>query len=281
MIIIRKVSEMQQTMLEYKQQGKTVGFVPTMGYLHEGHLSLINKARDENDIVVTSIFVNPLQFGPNEDFDRYPRDFKRDEALAKNAKVDIIFYPDVKEMYPKEVAVTVSVKKGVDVLCGQSRPGHFDGVATVVLKLFNIVVPTHAYFGMKDAQQVAVISQLVSQFNLPVQLVLCDTLREEDGLAKSSRNVYLSNEERKQAPAIYKSLQESMAKIKNGERSPMEIKGFIQRNLSEQTDGDIDYVEVLSYPELEQINELKGKVIIAIALKFSKARLIDNITLNV
>ncbi|MGO4888084.1 pantoate--beta-alanine ligase [Anaerobacillus sp. MEB173] len=281
MKIVKTITEMQELVQSYKQDGKSVGFVPTMGYLHEGHLSLMNKARSENDILVVSIFVNPLQFGPNEDFDRYPRDFDRDEALAKNASVDIIFYPDVKEMYPKEMAMTIHVQQGIDVLCGRSRPGHFDGVATVVLKLFNIVMPTNVYFGMKDAQQVAVITQLIENFNLPINLVPCDTLREEDGLAKSSRNVYLSSEERKQASAIYQSLQKSIERIKTGERNPLVIREFITSYLTDYTDGMIDYAEILSYPELKEIEHLNGNIIIAIALKFEKARLIDNVTLTV
>lgn len=281
MIIVRTIAELQKIVLEMKQQGKTVGFVPTMGYLHEGHLSLVNEAKNHDDYIVMSIFVNPLQFGPNEDFDRYPRDFERDERLAKSANVDAIFYPDVKEMYPRELSSTVSVHKGVDVLCGKSRPGHFDGVATVVLKLFNIVQPTRAYFGMKDAQQVAVIENMVVDFNLPVHVMKCATLREEDGLAKSSRNVYLSDQERNEAVQIYASLRQAVAQINAGERNPVTIKDQINDMLLSKTTGIVDYVEVLAYPSLNVIKLIQGKIIIAIALKFSKARLIDNVTVTV
>lgn len=281
MIIVRTIAELQKIVSEIKQQGKTVGFVPTMGYLHEGHLSLVDEAKNHDDFIVMSIFVNPLQFGPNEDFDRYPRDFERDERLAKFANVDAIFYPDVKEMYPRELSSTISVHKGVEVLCGKSRPGHFDGVATVVLKLFNIVQPTRAYFGMKDAQQVAVIENMIADFNLSVQLMKCATLREEDGLAKSSRNVYLSDEERSEAVQIYASLRQAIAQIEAGERNPVTIKDQINDLLHSKTTGIVDYVEVLAYPSLNVIELIQGEIIIAIALKFSKARLIDNITVTV
>ncbi|QOY35820.1 pantoate--beta-alanine ligase [Anaerobacillus isosaccharinicus] len=281
MIIVRTIAELQKKVAETKQQGKTVGFVPTMGYLHEGHLSLVNEAKNHDDFIVMSIFVNPLQFGPNEDFDRYPRDFERDERLAKSAKVDAIFYPDVKEMYPRELSSTITVHKGVNALCGKSRPGHFDGVATVVLKLFNIVQPTRAYFGMKDAQQVAVIENMVADFNLSVQVMKCATLREEDGLAKSSRNVYLSDEERSEAVQIYASLRQAISQIEAGERNPVMIKDQINDLLHSKTTGIVDYVEVLAYPSLNVIELIQGEIIIAIALKFSKARLIDNITVTV
>lgn len=209
MIVVTTIKEMQQKMIEYRKQGKTIGFVPTMGYLHEGHVTLLKEARKENDIVVLSVFVNPLQFGPNEDFDRYPRDIVRDEQIAKDAGVDVLFYPAVAEMYPRPLSVQVVVKERVDVLCGKSRPGHFDGVATVLTKLFHIVMPTRAYFGMKDAQQVAVVDGLIRDFHFPIELVAVPTVREADGLAKSSRNVYLSEEERKEAPALYAALKKS------------------------------------------------------------------------
>jgi pantoate--beta-alanine ligase len=281
MIIIRTIAELQKLVTELKHAGKTIGFVPTMGYLHEGHISLVENAKRHDELIILSIFVNPLQFGPNEDFDRYPRDFKRDEELAKAAEVDIIFYPDVKEMYPNKLSCNVTVEKGVQVLCGKSRPGHFDGVATVVLKLFNIVQPTRAYFGMKDAQQVAVIENMVNDFNLPVEVIKCATLREADGLAKSSRNVYLSIEERNEAKEIYVSLQQALAQIASGEKSPSAIKERISIHLQSETSGIIDYVEVLAYPSLDVVETIQGELIIAIALKFSQARLIDNVTVTV
>ncbi len=281
MIIIRTVTELKKTIGDAKKQGKSVGFVPTMGYLHEGHLSLVKEAKEHDDFIVMSIFVNPLQFGPNEDFDRYPRDFARDEKLARNASVDVIFYPDVKEMYPTELTSTVTVQKGVNVLCGKSRPGHFDGVATVVLKLLNLVQPARAYFGLKDAQQVAIIENMVNDFNLPVNVMKCLTLREADGLAKSSRNVYLSTSERDEAKEIYVSLKTAIETIQSGERNPDVIKQLITTHIETMTNSVIDYVELLSYPALEEVTTIHGEIIIAVAVKFSHARLIDNMTISV
>lgn len=281
MNVIRTISEMQASVKEERRNGKTIGFVPTMGYLHEGHLTLLQKARETNDIVVLSIFVNPTQFGPNEDFDAYPRDFERDEKLAKEAGVDYVFYPDVKEMYPGDMSVSVSVQKRVDVLCGSKREGHFDGVATVLMKLFNIVTPDQAYFGMKDAQQVAVVDGLIHDYNFQIELVPVETVREEDGLAKSSRNVYLTEQERKEAPALYASLQAAKERIDQGERNPEAIASFVKDYITTHTSGTIDYVEIYSYPQLTEVDKLEGNVIIALAIKFSKARLIDNITWTV
>ncbi|WP_096200907.1 pantoate--beta-alanine ligase [Bacillus sp. FJAT-45350] len=281
MKIVSEIGLLQELIGSFKKEGKTVGFVPTMGYLHEGHLSLVDRATKENDIVVMSIFVNPLQFGPNEDFDKYPRDFDRDKQLAENANVDILFFPQVADMYPSESAMKIAVTQGVDVLCGKSRPGHFDGVATVVLKLFNIVTPERAYFGMKDAQQVAVIEMLVRDFNLAVEVVPCDTLREEDGLAKSSRNVNLTTTERKEAPVIYKSLLQAKDMIRQGESNTETVVQSIITSIVDVTSGELDYVQVLTYPELQQITQLKGRIIIAVALKYSSARLIDNLTFDV
>ncbi|WP_078428476.1 pantoate--beta-alanine ligase [Alkalihalobacterium alkalinitrilicum] len=281
MKIIETIQELQTIIKEVKKNESAVGFVPTMGFLHEGHLSLVEQAQKECDFVVMSIFVNPLQFGPNEDFDRYPRNFERDSQLAKNAGVDLLFYPNVTEMYPKEPAMKVIVHEGVDVLCGKSRPGHFDGVATVVLKLFNMVTPDRAYFGMKDAQQVAVIEKLIRDFNLQMTLVGCPTLREEDGLAKSSRNVNLTENERQVAPSIYKSLQLAEELIINGERQAEIIKDKLIKYLEQNRSGNIDYIELLSYPELKHQKQLEGKVIIAIAQQYSKARLIDNIVIDI
>ncbi|MCA1030486.1 pantoate--beta-alanine ligase [Bacillus timonensis] len=281
MNIVQSVEEMQQIMQDLRGKGKSIGFVPTMGFLHEGHLQLLRNCKAENEISVLSIFVNPLQFGPNEDFDSYPRDIERDEALARNAGVDILFYPSKDEMYKNNMSTRITVVDRVDVLCGEKRKGHFDGVATVLIKLFNIVTPHKAYFGMKDAQQVAVVDGLIKDFNIPVELVPVETIREEDGLAKSSRNVYLSNLERKEAPHLYQSLMCGKQAIEDGERSVGIIKQAVSKHILEHTSGKIDYVEVLSYPELEQINEIQEKVIIALAVKFTKARLIDNITLVV
>jgi pantoate--beta-alanine ligase len=281
MEIITTIHEMQDRIRKLKKAGKSIGFVPTMGYLHEGHMQLLKEARKANDVVVLSIFVNPLQFGPNEDFDTYPRDFERDKKIAETIEVDILFYPDKNEMYKKPMSVTVVVHERTNVLCGQKRPGHFDGVATVLTKLFNIVQPDRAYFGMKDAQQVAVVSGLIEDFNFPVELVPVETVREEDGLAKSSRNVNLTEQERKEAPAIYESLCLAKEAIVKGERSPSKIREMIIHYLESKISGTIDYVEIYSYPDLKSLSTLTGKIIVAVAVKFTKARLIDNITVEI
>lgn len=281
MRVITTIKEMQNTMLLAKKGGQSIGYVPTMGFLHEGHLSLMEIAREENDIVVISIFVNPLQFGPTEDLSSYPRDFERDKELAQKQEVDYIFYPSVEEMYPHPSSVTVKVNERTDVLCGKSRPGHFDGVATVLTKLFHIVQPKKAYFGTKDAQQVAVVEGLVNDFHFPVKIIPVATVREEDGLAKSSRNVNLLPKEREQAPNLYQSLLRAKEMILKGERNPQKVVSFITEMITEKTDGKIDYIEIYSYPMLKEITELQGKFIIALAVKFSKVRLIDNIILEI
>lgn len=281
MKVITTIREMQQTIKEQKLAGKSVGLVPTMGYLHDGHKQLMKRARDENDLVAISIFVNPLQFGPNEDFDSYPRDFDRDREIALKAGVDYIFYPSVEEMYPRSLSVKASVLARTDVLCGKSRPGHFEGVATVLTKLFNIVLPDRVYFGMKDAQQVAVVEGLISDFNFPIEMIPVDTVREEDGLAKSSRNVHLTDEERSEATVLSKSLLEAKKMIEDGERDSEAIVSHMKALIEAKSSGMIDYIQIYSFPQLEEIAALSGKIIIALAVKFSKARLIDNIVLTV
>ncbi|WP_071395566.1 pantoate--beta-alanine ligase [Bacillus tuaregi] len=279
MRVITTISDLKAAIKAEKSQQKTIGFVPTMGYLHEGHKALLKKAREENQVVVLSIFVNPLQFGPNEDLESYPRDFEQDQKVAQEEGVDIIFHPSVTEMYPNELSVTMKVKKRTDVLCGESRPGHFDGVATVVSKLFHLVQPDKAYFGKKDAQQLAVIEGLVNDFNFPLQIVPVDTVREHDGLAKSSRNVYLSEKERAEAPALYRSLLDAVNRIKAGEVNPERIVQVISDRIQTETSGQIDYVSILTYPDLEKVEVVQGNFIMALAVKFSKARLIDNVIL--
>ncbi|MCM3586529.1 pantoate--beta-alanine ligase [Mesobacillus maritimus] len=281
MNIINTIEEMQARMLELKAEGKKIGFVPTMGYLHEGHMALMKKAKKENHILVASIFVNPLQFGEGEDLDAYPRDFNHDSMIAQQEGVDYLFYPSVKEMYPNKMSVTVTVKNRTEVLCGKSRPGHFDGVATVLTKLFHAVLPDRVYFGLKDAQQVAVVDGLIHDFNFPIELVAVATVREADGLAKSSRNVYLNPFERDQAKELYQSLLLAKDSINKGERDPKTIIELIKKHLNQRCEAKIDYVEVYSYPDLSVIEELDGKIIIALALKFSKARLIDNLILEI
>lgn len=273
--------ELQQVIRDEKSSNKSVGFVATMGYLHEGHVVLLENARRENDIVVLSIFVNPLQFGPNEDFETYPRDLARDESLAVDAGVDYLFYPTVYEMYGEDPSVKVVVQNRTDCLCGRKRPGHFDGVATVVTKFFNIILPDRAYFGMKDAQQVAIIDGLIQDFNFPIKLVPVDIVREVDGLAKSSRNVFLLEDERLEAKELYQSLMKAKAAINSGERDPKKIIALIKEHIQTKTKGIIDYVEIYQYPELKLLDVLTGKIIIAVAVKFRHARLIDNITLTI
>ncbi|WP_281887004.1 pantoate--beta-alanine ligase [Paenibacillus sp. YYML68] len=260
--------------------GAVVGFVPTMGFLHEGHASLLTAARQSCDIVVLSIFVNPLQFGPNEDFERYPRDEQRDLAIAAEYGADVVFMPQVEEMYPERTRTTVTVSGVTERLCGASRPGHFDGVATVVTKLFNLVQPDRAYFGLKDAQQVAVIEQMVRDLNVPVEIVPCATVREADGLAKSSRNVYLSAEEREQAVILNKALREAEQQLRTQRdaMSSQELAAQVTARIQEAPLARIDYVEALAYPSLEPISSFTEaeQALIAVAVKFGNTRLIDN-----
>ncbi|QPC46675.1 pantoate--beta-alanine ligase [Mangrovibacillus cuniculi] len=282
MKITTTINELKNIIRAEKENGLSVGFVPTMGYLHEGHLTLVSQAKQEQDLVVMSIFVNPLQFGPNEDFDSYPRDFERDEALAREVGVDILFYPSVEEMYPKEPTITMTVQKRVNVLCGKKREGHFDGVVTVVSKLFNIVEPDVAYFGLKDAQQVAVIQGLVDDLSFSVEIRPVPTVREDDGLAKSSRNVRLTEDERKEAPIIYQTLLKMQKQVqKNNMVISDEIAQLMMNEFDEGKHGTLEYIEIYSYPELESMKELKGKIIIAAAVQYKNARLIDNVILTV
>lgn len=253
----------------------TIGFVPTMGYLHEGHLSLVEAAKSENDLVVMSIFVNPTQFGPNEDLDRYPRDFERDEALAREAGVDVLFYPNTETMYPLDMA-RVTVRTGADVLCGASRPGHFDGVLTVVSKLFNLVRPTRAYFGLKDAQQVALIEGYVRDYFVPVEIRRCPIIREESGLAKSSRNVYLSETEKADASDINRALAEAKDALVQG-KTIQDVKAHLEERLKNVPNSTIDYIEIKDYPTLTEVTSASTELLIAVAVQFERARLIDNV----
>src|SRR3954447_20981340 len=280
MKVVNTITELQELIKHEKSQHHSIGLVPTMGFLHEGHRALLKRARQENEMIVLSVFVNPLQFGPNEDLANYPRDFDRDQKVAEEVGVDILFHPSVQEMYPNELSITMQVHKRTNVLCGKSRPGHFDGVVTVLSKLFHLVQPDRVYFGKKDAQQIAVVDGLVKDLNFPLQIVPVDTVREFDGLAKSSRNVYLTEDERAVAPALYRSLQRGVAMITSGEDNPETVISCIVDSIHEETTGDIDYVSLLSYPNLEPIRQIKGDYIIALAVKFSKARLIDNVIFN-
>lgn len=277
MKIIRSVQEMQHTSSAIIRQNKQIGFVATMGFLHEGHLSLMKQAKIDNDIVVASIFVNPLQFGPNEDFEQYPRDEAHDTRLAEEAGVDILFIPSQKEMYPKKMMISMDVGVRSDALCGRSRPGHFAGVATVVTKLFHIIQPQKAYFGMKDAQQVAIIDALIHDLNMPIQLIGLPIVREADGLSKSSRNVHLDSDERAEAAGLYKAIKTGQQMVVDGEKNPAIIVKEVAHILQRETNGTIDYVELLSFPDLQEIPVINQQAILATAVKFKHARLIDNI----
>lgn len=281
MRFVDTISDMKAIIRSNRSMGKIIGFVPTMGYLHEGHLSLVNKSVQDNDFTVMSIFVNPTQFGPNEDFEKYPRDMKRDLTLAESAGVDVVFAPEVAEMYPDKYKTYVNVEDITKVLCGSSRPGHFKGVTTVVNKLFNIVEPNKAYFGQKDAQQVIVIKKMVRDLNMNLEVVTCPIIREQDGLAMSSRNVYLNSDERKAAVILSKSLFETEQLIKQGEKSKEKVVKYLKDRINSEKLADIDYVEVVGADDLEKIEQLEGSVLIALAVKFGKTRLIDNIMVEV
>jgi pantoate--beta-alanine ligase len=281
MQIIRDITTLRQQVKKTRLSGKTVGLVPTMGYLHEGHLSLLHKAGQETNLKVLSIFVNPLQFGVGEDFEEYPRDLEGDAAQAEKAGCDIIFAPSIKEMYPKGYATFVDVERLTEELCGASRPGHFRGVTTVVSKLFNIVTPDRAYFGQKDAQQALVIQRMARDLNMDLEVVIMPTIREEDGLAMSSRNTYLSQEERTAATILSQSLFMAADKIKNGETSVRNILDLIIQTISSEPLAKIDYVKIVDTDEITPIETITGRTLIALAVRFGKTRLIDNIIVEV
>lgn len=268
---IESIKELQQWVAERAAAGESIGLVPTMGFLHEGHMELVKGAKSENDAVMMSIFVNPAQFGPNEDFERYPRDMERDKKLAEDAGTDIIFAPSAEEMYPRESSISISVGKMAEQLCGKSRPGHFDGVLKVVTKLFHLSGADRAYFGQKDAQQLAIIESWVEDYNFPLEIVRVPTVREDDGLAKSSRNVYLSEKERAEAPHLKKALDLGRGIAENGSDPIPAMTQYLTENCS----GKIDYIQLLSYPDLTET--VKGEAILALAVQFEKARLIDNL----
>ncbi|EAG9054232.1 pantoate--beta-alanine ligase [Listeria monocytogenes] len=278
MLIIRNKQDLKEAILEQKKANKTIGYVPTMGFLHEGHMTLVSHARKETDFVVMSVFVNPTQFGPNEDFDAYPRDEAHDAKLAEEGGVDILFVPTVEEIYPTKLHVI----KRVSVLDGADREGHFDGVVTVLTKLFHLVNPDNAYFGQKDAQQVAVVSGLVEDYFFPINLRIIATVREADGLAKSSRNVYLTEKERKEAPVIHEALQLGRELIESGETNEAKIVQVMTDKINEQPSHEnIAYLALYSYPEFTPVTDWTKGIIIAAAVKYSKARLIDNELINV
>ncbi|MVX65085.1 pantoate--beta-alanine ligase [Clostridium chromiireducens] len=280
-MLVKEIKELRSTIKSWKREGLSVGFVPTMGALHEGHESLIKRAVEENDKVIVSVFVNPTQFGPNEDFDSYPRDINKDLEICLSAGANVVFNPEPSEMYYGDNSTSVSVSKLTDVLCGAKRPGHFDGVCLVVSKLLNIVTPDRAYFGEKDAQQVAVIKRMVRDLNIDVEIVACPIIREEDGLAKSSRNTYLSAEERKAALVLSRSLEIAKDTLKNGERDARKIKEFILNELNKEPLAKIDYVEIIDSDSLESVDIIERNILIPIAVFIGKTRLIDNFTFEI
>lgn len=279
--LVERVRDMQLQAERWRQEGKLIGLVPTMGYLHEGHLSLIRIARQRADVVVTSIFVNPTQFAPHEDYARYPRDLPRDMALAAQAGCDVMFHPTVAEMYPEGHLTYVEVEKITGVLCGRSRPTHFRGVTTVVAKLFNIVKPHIAVFGQKDAQQALVVRRMAQDLNFDLEIVVAPIVREADGLAMSSRNFYLSPEERKQAVVLYKALQRASELVAAGERSAGRLREEMRAVIETAPAARIDYLAIVDAGTLEELEQLRGQVLIALAVFIGTTRLIDNTVVEV
>lgn len=280
MKVIKSVQEMQQWALQQKRAGRRTGLVPTMGYLHDGHISLMRACRPECDRSVVSIFVNPAQFAPNEDLDRYPRDFARDEAICKEEGVDVVFYPLPDEMYGPDFRTYVVTEELSKVLCGRSRPTHFRGVTTVVAKLFNIILPDIAVFGQKDAQQAIIIRRMVADLNFPVQIKIAPIVREQDGLAMSSRNKYLTPEQRLQATVLYRSLQSARTEFHKGNRNTEQIRQLVTESIRSEPLARIDYVELVDAETLGPPRPDRGPVLLALAVFFGTTRLIDNIILG-
>jgi pantoate--beta-alanine ligase len=279
MKVIRTIKEMQETADAIRRE-KRIGFVPTMGYLHEGHLALVRKARELTDVVVASIFVNPIQFGPTEDLAKYPRDFERDHKLLEAERTDIIFYPDYKEMYPDGYTTYVQVRGLEDYLCGQTRKGHFVGVATVVAKLFNVVKPHVAVFGQKDYQQLTIIERMVKDLNMDIEIIGYPTVREKDGLAMSSRNTYLSSDEHEKALLIHASIRKLQELVKAGERSAQALKAEAGKVLSSSNGIEIEYVSISDPNTLVEAEIIEKKAVYAVAVRIGKTRLIDNALLG-
>ena len=276
MQIVHKITEVREIVSAWRKDGLTVGLVPTMGYLHEGHQSLIRKSVEQNDRTVVSVFVNPIQFGPNEDLEAYPRDINRDMQKVEEVGGDLIFNPEPAEMYPGHFTSFIDTTETTELLCGAVRPIHFRGVCTVVGKLFNIVCPNRAYFGQKDAQQLATIKRFARDLNFPIEIVACPIIREEDGLAKSSRNTYLSPEERKAALILSQSLKLGKKAIEEGEKSAKKIIDIITTNIKTEPLARIDYVEVVDFENIQRVDTIEGETLVAIAVYIGKTRLIDN-----
>ena len=280
MQIITSISEMQSLADGFRKQGRTIGFVPTMGFLHAGHVSLMQRARQECDVVVASIFVNPTQFGPNEDFDRYPRDEAGDRATCEAAGVDVLFMPTASAMYPDAPSVFVFVEGISDILEGAVRPGHYRGVATVVSKLFHLVKPHKAFFGQKDYQQCAVIKRMAKGLDMDVDIVVLPTVRERDGLAMSSRNSYLSADERRTAAVIYRALSAAEQLAKTGTNAPEMLKNRIQAVLREERGVEIDYLEIVDPESLAPLSSSKDRMVLLVAVRIGRTRLIDNLVIQ-
>jgi len=281
MKVITSVAGMKSLARQWKKEGKKVGFVPTMGYLHEGHLSLVRESKKRADVTVVSIFVNPAQFGPNEDFKKYPRDLEKDSAYLEQAGVDGLFYPDAAEIYPPGYRTYVEVHGLQDRLCGKSRPGHFRGVVTIILKLFDIVGPDLAFFGAKDAQQVLIIEKMAADLDLGTEVVTCPIVRDPDGLALSSRNAYLSSEERKAALVLSRSLRWAERAISAGERDAAKVIAGIRSLIEAEPLARVDYVEAVDPVDLDPVAEIRGGVLIALAAFVGSTRLIDNLRVRV
>ena len=293
---VKTIAEMERIVREVKRSGKSIALVPTMGYFHEGHLSLIREAREKGDILIVSIFVNPAQFGPGEDYERYPRDLRRDDVMAEREKVDFIFAPSVSEIYPSGYSTFVEVEGLSKVMCGENRPAHFRGVTTVVAKLFNLIQPNTAYFGQKDAQQVIIIKKMVSDLNMGVEIKVLPIVREKDGLAMSSRNAYLSEEERKTAAVLYRALLKAKDEIIRGSQTPggkpaadkpgsgNKLLKTIRKEITEMIESEklarIDYIAIVDTENLQELNTIDGSALIALAVWIGKTRLIDNLIVD-
>ena len=280
MKIIENIQRMAMLSKILKKESKTIGFVPTMGYLHDGHLSLIKAAKQHTDTAVISIFVNPKQFSPDEDLDRYPRDLKRDEEMARLAGADVLFNPSVAEMYPEGYGTYVDVERLSGTLCGASRPGHFRGVATVVTKLFGIVKPDIAYFGQKDAQQSIIVRKITEDLNMDIDIKVLPTVREKDGLAMSSRNMYLSEKERKDASCLNQALVKAGEVLRSGERDTAKIINMMEGIIKSRPTARIDYIEAVDTKTLSPVNTVSGETLVALAVFIGKTRLIDSTILN-
>lgn len=280
MVTVKKIKDLQTKIQRLKRQGKTIGFVPTMGALHEGHLSLVRQARNDNDVVVVSIFINPLQFDPREDFHQYPRPFRKDQKLLRGL-CDILFVPSAKEMYPRDFCSIVEVKALSDVLCGARRRGHFFGVTTVVAKLFNAALPDRAYVGQKDAQQAVILRKMAQDLNMPVQISVLPIVREEDGLAMSSRNATLSAGERREAVVLYQALKSAERMVAGGKRDSLKIKEALVDFIKRVASARIEYVEVVDKNSLQPVHRIAREALLLLAVHIGKTRLIDNIELKI